>query len=934
MIHFRLMVSFMALGLLLVASRGPAGSFTLLSSGTNSAGKYEVKVALSPAADETADRRIFLPPDVAAEYGTDVAYRLPDANEGARAFLVAHPENGVTTAADWSVSLLDGRSTRKPLAADVASIQPVVAGTMNGVQVIVYTDRLPADGTVTLVVDGPVVGPVTKSAPSRQTDPLARLFLNQADFRDIQKPWKRRGPAPPAPQPEGSKRISYKVGDEILRVPLASLGITAGQLPTVAFLHHGAILPAGGVLGADAWLYAPRRNTISDIRDSVFLNTTPTTASLAMATRAPFLTLSAAGTQVSLTRKKVYEPNNQYERFIGKPAGERFGIHRVQAGGGAYPQSQLQLISIGDQLTSTSVQVRAELWGINATPSLNPDHLANVTINSVALPSITWDGQTMASATSTAVLGSIPAPPVSISLIHSANGTAPDLQLLDLVELQWQGYPRIDTSTARSLGRIDLPADPGGFPRRITLAGFPAATVSSEVILLDITDPSNPVRVVDPPTFSDGTGTIAVEFEAPGTACSFMAQRTTTIQAPELVTDAIALPAPLTAGTTLERIFVRPPSVSAALAPLVTARGASTSIILDPQAAYDTYNGGQESPESIRDAIRYLIENSPDRVSLPAVFLVGHGTLDRRDYFVKQSGAQIPPFVDLAVDTTLGTIENSIDFDFGFLFGSDLISDAVICRIPVRTPAELTTVLNRILAYEGQVPTLLAAERRGVFVLDNDAEFQTDLTLWKDRWEGATGKTAVVTSLATATLSAVQGVLDAELERTGHHRRRPGDPWQHPGDVRRSRQLQHVGRRADRDARFHREPPHAEPVAVRDDLHVPQPPVRVPDEDNRDGYPRALPRRVMADDRDTWLDCQRGAGGLRCLLDPAPGRPRDVRPAGLPAGDTSHDRRLALHPGHERLSLPVPVPPEDGAGLYVLRRLRGRLGARRAGRRR
>ncbi|MEO8377269.1 MAG: C25 family cysteine peptidase, partial [Candidatus Sumerlaeota bacterium] len=558
-------------------------------------------------------------------------------------------------------------------------------------------------------------------------------------------------------------------GDEIFSLPLSSLGITAGQVPTAAFIHQGDVLPVGGIIGSNVWLYAPQHNTLSDQHDSLFLNTAPAVASPTMATRAPFLTLAAAGTEVALPRSLAYAPNNQYERFITQPVGERFGMHRVQnPSGSGYPSTQTQSIAIPDQLTSTTVGVTATLFGINTDPALNPDHTANIKVQGVALPTINWDGQTSVVSTTTVIFPSIPAAPATISLQHDAVAGKPngDFQLMDGVALSWTGYPRIDATIPRAAGRITLAADGGGLPRRITLGGFPAGTLSTQILLLDVTTPTAPVQLLNPPTFTDGSGTVAIEFEAPATACVFHAQRIATLRTPPVITPVVALPSPFAVGTQLKGIYVRPSSVAAALAPLISYRG-SGYLQIEPQAAYDNYGLGQESPDAIRTALQYLIENSPDRVSLPLICLVGHGTFDRRDYMNRQSGAQVPPFVFQAVATTVGTIENSDDFDYGLIAGNDLLCDAVVARLPLRTPAELTIAVNRFIAYDSALPTLRTAERRAVFAFDNDSTFQGDIVTWQNEWNTATGKASVATSLATSSTATVQLAVKNELERTG-----------------------------------------------------------------------------------------------------------------------------------------------------------------------
>jgi hypothetical protein len=79
------------------------------------------------------------------------------------------------------------------------------------------------------------------------------------------------------------------------------------------------------------------------------------------------------------------------------------------------------------------------------------------------------------------------------------------------------------------------------------------------------------------------------------------------------------------------------------------------------------------------------------------VLLVGDGTLDFHDYTGAGSETFIPPFL-APVDSFWG--ETASDNLYATVDGPDPLADFFIGRLPVNTPLEVTTVVNKIIAYE------------------------------------------------------------------------------------------------------------------------------------------------------------------------------------------------------------------------------------------
>jgi hypothetical protein len=261
------------------------------------------------------------------------------------------------------------------------------------------------------------------------------------------------------------------------------------------------------------------------------------------------------------------------------------------------------------------------------------------------------------------------------------------------------------------------------------MGGIAAGTPAPEIVVLDVTDEKAPVRLGNPFVFTDRSGTLAVEFEAPAAGGRFLVQR---------VTDAASLGEPTLAPTlprtrdVLQGIYVAPAELHEALQPLLAIRGTGYAL-LDPEAAYHAFSNGQESPEGIRRAIAHLVGSALEAVDFPSVVLVGHATLDPRGYTGTATASQVPTYVDESIDTSF-TIENPVDYPYGLLFGDDDLIDAQVSRLPARSAAELAHMVSRILAHEATAGTLAATARPGVFAFDTDLSIQLDRPLWRDLW--------------------------------------------------------------------------------------------------------------------------------------------------------------------------------------------------------
>ncbi len=205
----------------------------------------------------------------------------------------------------------------------------------------------------------------------------------------------------------------------------------------------------------------------------------------------------------------------------------------------------------------------------------------------------------------------------------------------------------------------------------------------------DVTLPSAPVRLAAPGSSFEVNETDAHTYlvSGPGTL------HTPTIRS----RTPVDLATPLNA----QAIYITPSAFTSALAPLVSHRqneGYSVAVV-ETQAIYDSWSGGQVDPNAIREFLRYAYQTWTTKPV--AVTLVGDGTSDARNYLGIGQTNWVPPYL-AEVDLYLG--ETACENCFVQLDGmsplNDLMPDLMLGRLPVKSASELTTLVQKIIAYE------------------------------------------------------------------------------------------------------------------------------------------------------------------------------------------------------------------------------------------
>ena len=330
---------------------------------------------------------------------------------------------------------------------------------------------------------------------------------------------------------------------EILKVNLEDIGTSASEVEKVQFLYRGKVIALGPAnKDGEVWFYAPRTHTATDRHNSVFATPNSLAPSPAMAAVPAFSTLSPEGSEVAIARHHRYEANMRYERAAVLPIGQRFVFWQLRSNDPDRNTGQFSL-AVHDLLTTATVNVSVTVVGLNQNFDADPDHFADFSLEGVAAPRVVWEDNTIEQTSFTL---SLPTLPTTSSLLfqHFIPNDTPlnggvDYQNLDAVELSWTGKPRVDSE---GFCRIELPEASDGQQRRISIGGFSSETTADDIILLNVTDPYNPVRVNDPPSLPDESGGTAFEFEVPSTTSTFHVQLLDAIATPTFVGVAETMP--------------------------------------------------------------------------------------------------------------------------------------------------------------------------------------------------------------------------------------------------------------------------------------------------------------------------------------------------------------------------------------------------------
>jgi uncharacterized repeat protein (TIGR01451 family) len=244
------------------------------------------------------------------------------------------------------------------------------------------------------------------------------------------------------------------------------------------------------------------------------------------------------------------------------------------------------------------------------------------------------------------------------------------------------------------------------------IRGFTTSTLQ----VFDITSPTNPIRILNP-SIDPVSDTFSLRFEDSITNTHrYLALASEQRLVPlRIERDP---PSDLRAPTSgADYIIIAHRDFITDVIPLVEHRSAQGLLVavVDVQDVYDEFNAGIFNPAAIQDFLRYAYANWP--ASPPSyVLLVGDGNYDFKDNFGRQEPNYVPPYL-ADVDPWMG--ETAADNRYVCVSGEDIMPDMHLGRLPVKTSAEASAMVSKILGYE-QNPAPDDWNQKVLFVADNE----------------------------------------------------------------------------------------------------------------------------------------------------------------------------------------------------------------------
>jgi hypothetical protein len=356
------------------------------------------------------------------------------------------------------------------------------------------------------------------------------------------------------------------------------------------------------------------------------------------------------------------------------------------------PVSQTVRLQHVDRSAEATITVRLQGGTAGA-------HRVGVELNGVRVGTVIWDGLLVGELV-------VPVGPGMIAegdnqVVLTAEGGEGDASAVESIRVRYAHTWQADGEA--------LEFSLGGY-QEVTIGGFR----SSQVRVADITDPGA-VQVLPAEVVEDGGAYRATVGVPEAGERSLLAVGSGAIRHPVGVL-ASRPTAWHAAGEGADLLIIAHRSLLPALEPLRVLRvsqGLKVAVV-DVESVYDEFSFGAKDPQAIKDLLAYAINtwSRPPRYLL----LVGDASYDPMSYLGYGYLDLVPTKL---VDTTY--LETASD-DWFADFDGDGIADIPVGRLPVQTATEATTVVGKIVAYDGSAKlgrVLLVADAN-----DKDNDFE------------------------------------------------------------------------------------------------------------------------------------------------------------------------------------------------------------------
>ncbi len=377
--------------------------------------------------------------------------------------------------------------------------------------------------------------------------------------------------------------------------------------------------------------------------------------------------------------------------------------------------SSTYTLPLDDPLAGGEVALRVALHG-GLAQSARPDQSVAVALNGhrlVGAGIFQWDGSVSHLVTTTVPAAWLDTAPARLTL-EAALDQLPGLTSYwvspDWVEAT---YPaRADAEGDRLYVEAVAPG-----PKELIATGFSAADVRG----YDVSDPRYPLRLSAIHTQLDGSSYTAHLWDDSTPGRRYYLAGDAGLLAP-LAVERDAPSAWRSPANAYDYVAIVHRTLSDAIQPLLdyrTGQGYRVAKV-DVQDVYDEFSDGLVDPEAIRAFLSYAYANWNSGGAPPRyVLLVGDGHYDFKGVARPDLPNLIPPYL-IAVDPYIG--ETAADNRYVSVDSpGDNLPDMHIGRIPAKTPADVTAVVDKIIAYETAAPAG-DWQSRVVFVADSETD--------------------------------------------------------------------------------------------------------------------------------------------------------------------------------------------------------------------